>query len=98
MRNIIIAAALLAGSLTGTAANALPVGHVKTATPPTVVSVDWACGRGWHLNRWGECRPSRWRPPPRRYGWDRPHRWYQEHPRRHHWHEQSRRERRWRDW
>ncbi|MGK6316315.1 GCG_CRPN prefix-to-repeats domain-containing protein [Neorhizobium sp. DT-125] len=99
MRKFIIATALFAGSLFGTGANAMPVGSINTPAASPIVSVDWACGRGWHLNRWGECRPNRWRPPPRRhYGWDRPRGWHYDHPRHHHRRDHAWRERRWRDW
>ncbi|WP_440412675.1 GCG_CRPN prefix-to-repeats domain-containing protein [Neorhizobium petrolearium] len=99
MRIIIITAVMIAGSLIGTATNAMPIGHVKAPTASPVVSVDWACGRGYHLNRWGECRPNRWRSPPRRhYGWDRPRGWHHGHHPRRHWREHSWRERHWRDW
>ncbi len=72
------------------------------ATKGDVTKVDYACGRGWHLNRWGECRRNWRRPPPvafyggpPRWGWERRHRDW-DGPR---WRHERRwdRERRWRD-
>ncbi|WP_454853711.1 GCG_CRPN prefix-to-repeats domain-containing protein [Rhizobium binxianense] len=55
-------------------------------TAPKAISVDWACGRGWHQTPWGDCRPN-WRrppPPPPRYvyrrGWDGPREWHHRPP------------------
>jgi len=80
MKTLFIAAALLAGSLSIGTAEAMPSGTIKVDS--NVIRVDYACGRGWHVTRWGECRRNWRRPsgvvfyyggPPRR-GWDRPRR------------------------
>ncbi|RWX75917.1 hypothetical protein EPK99_19770 [Neorhizobium lilium] len=73
MRNLIIAAAIAAsGFIGGTAAQAMPVTSVKA--PDLIVKVDYPCGRGWHLNRRGDCVPyGGWRrPPPPPPRWHRP--------------------------
>ncbi|MEZ2127165.1 MULTISPECIES: GCG_CRPN prefix-to-repeats domain-containing protein [unclassified Sinorhizobium] len=70
MRMMIIAAALI-GGFVATNANAMPIAPVNVQSQ--VIKVDYECGRGWHLTRWGECRPNRWdRRPPPRYSWHRP--------------------------
>lgn len=81
MKTILLASALLICGLTAYSADAMPIAPLKA--PSDVTRVDYACGRGWHLNDWGECRPNRWhrrpppywgdRPPPRYgWGWDGP--------------------------
>ncbi|ASW05099.1 hypothetical protein FBZ98_10912 [Rhizobium sp. ERR 922] len=72
MRSSVIAIAALFGSLVVSSAEAMPIPAVGTAASAPIVKVDYACGRGWHLTRWGECRPNRWGPPPRRWGYYRP--------------------------
>ncbi|WP_152096616.1 hypothetical protein [Rhizobium dioscoreae] len=72
MRSSVIAIAALLGSLVVSSAEAMPIPAVGTAASAPIVKVDYACGRGWHLTRWGECRPNRWGPPPRRWGYYRP--------------------------
>ncbi|WP_092714470.1 GCG_CRPN prefix-to-repeats domain-containing protein [Rhizobium multihospitium] len=72
MRSSVIAIAALFGSLVVSSAEAMPIPAVGTAASVPIVKVDYACGRGWHLTRWGECRPNRWGPPPRRWGYYRP--------------------------
>lgn len=76
----ILYAGLLCAGLGGNAL-AMPLGAMPAVSSPPVTQVDYACGRGWHLNDWNECVRNRWhRPPPRwvdrgpRYGaWgDRP--------------------------
>ncbi|MBX5157929.1 hypothetical protein HJB89_12465 [Rhizobium sp. NZLR8] len=83
MKAFSIAAALLAGSLSVGTAEAMPMGTINVQSNVTsdVTKVDYACGRGWHLTRWGECRPNWRRPPPvafyggpPRWGWERRHR------------------------
>lgn len=84
MKTVIVAAGILAGTIFASAAQAMPVAgmpSVQAQTSRDVVTIDYPCGRGWHLNRRGVCRPNgpppppRWhRPPPRwddRPGWDR---------------------------
>ncbi|WP_437179078.1 GCG_CRPN prefix-to-repeats domain-containing protein [Neorhizobium galegae] len=57
----------------------MPIGDIVVPAKPIAEKVDWACGRGYHMNPWGDCRPNHWRPPPppRYYGhrWDRRDRW-----------------------
>ena len=94
MKALSIAAALLAGSLSIGTAEAMPIGTINVQS--NVTKVDYACGRGWHLTRWGECRrndyrryapPVRYwhRPPPPRWGWgggwERPRPYYRDRDR-----------------
>jgi hypothetical protein len=76
-----IAAALLIGLPAVSAAEAMPVAPVEHGQLNKAVLIDYACGRGFHITPWGDCRPNWRRPPPprpryvyreRRYGWDRP--------------------------
>lgn len=62
MKALSIAAALLAGSLSFGTAQAMPMGTINVQS--NITTVDYACGRGWHLTRWGECRRNWRRPPP----------------------------------
>jgi hypothetical protein len=67
MRLSLVAAAAVVGSLIAPAVQAMPMSAiaVKPVEASSIVKVDYACGRGWHENHWGECRPNRWhRPPP----------------------------------
>jgi len=100
MRKFILAATLMiAGLVGGGSANAMPIGNVAPpAAASNVVTVDYACGRGYHLSPSGYCRPNRWAPPPRpRYyshRWDRRDHWDRRGPPRRDW--RDRREyRRW---
>ncbi|WP_245515328.1 GCG_CRPN prefix-to-repeats domain-containing protein [Rhizobium deserti] len=81
MKSILVAATLIAGNLFAGAAPAMPIDPIKPTTK--VVTVDYECGRGWHLNRWGECRRNRPPPPPPRWRRDRDRDWG---PPRGHWH------------
>ncbi|RUM24584.1 hypothetical protein EFQ99_17620 [Rhizobium vallis] len=79
MKALSLAAALLAGSLSIGTAEAMPVGSINVQS--NIVKADYACGRGWHLTPWGECRRNWRRPPPMafyggppRWGWERHHR------------------------
>lgn len=64
MKSIVYAGLFSAGL--GGAALAMPLGAAPGVSSPPVVQVDYACGRGWHLNDWNECVRNRWhRPPPR---------------------------------
>ncbi|MDR6665756.1 GCG_CRPN prefix-to-repeats domain-containing protein [Rhizobium sp. 1399] len=92
MRKLLVTVALLAAGITAGAANAAPVGNVTALAASNVITVDYACGRGYHLSPRGFCRPNRWAPPPRRYygwdrsyGWDRPHRGWREYRRYDRW-------------
>jgi hypothetical protein len=87
MRKLILAATLMIAGLAGGAANAMPIGSSTVLVPSNVVTVDYACGRGYHLSPRGYCRPNRWAPPPRpRYyshRWDRRDHWHRRGPPRH---------------
>jgi len=79
MKALSIAAALLAGSLSIGTAEAMPSGKINVQS--NITTVDYACGRGWHMTQWGDCRPNRRRPQvmfyyggPPRWGWERPRR------------------------
>lgn len=92
MRKLLVTIALLAAGITAGAANAMPVGSVAAPAVSNIITVDYACGRGYHLSPRGFCRPNRWAPPPRRYygwdrsyGWDRPHRDWREYRRYDRW-------------
>jgi hypothetical protein len=89
MRKFIVTAALLLAGITGGTANAMPIGVVPTPVVSNVVTVDFACGRGYHLSPRGFCRPNRWAPPPRpRYyshRWDRRDHWDRRGPPRREW-------------
>ncbi|WP_376776093.1 GCG_CRPN prefix-to-repeats domain-containing protein [Rhizobium populisoli] len=92
MRKIMLAATLMiSGILGGGSANALPFGNVDTPRASNVVTVDYACGRGYHITPRGNCRPNRWEPPPRpRYYSDRAERrdrWERHGPPRRDWRE-----------
>ncbi|WP_087002610.1 GCG_CRPN prefix-to-repeats domain-containing protein [Rhizobium sullae] len=92
MKIISLAAALVIGGLSAVSAEAMPMApaHAEPAAPSAITKVDYACGPGWRLTRWGECRPRFYRPPPRYWGpppqrwgwgWERP---------RHHRHDRDR--------
>jgi hypothetical protein len=85
MKAFFIAAALLVGA--PAISQAQPVPNVPVAVGGGVdhlhgglyQPVDYACGRGWRLTRYGECVPRRGpppdryhRPPPREWGWAPP--------------------------
>ncbi|WP_283195688.1 hypothetical protein [Rhizobium sp. AN80A] len=67
MRKTIIAIAVALVGLGTTVAEAMPTGAVPSGATNNVVKVDYACGRGFHVTPWGECRPNWRRPPPPRY-------------------------------
>ena len=73
MRKMILTAGLIFGALFGTGANAMPVGQPSTPSASHVQTVDYACGRGFHLSPRGYCRPNG--PPRYERGWDRRDRW-----------------------
>jgi hypothetical protein len=83
MKIISLAAALVIGGLSAVSAEAMPMAPVQAdaAASSAITKVDYACGPGWRLTRWGECRPRFNRPPPARWGWgwDRPRHYN------HHW-------------
>jgi len=99
----VLATALVLGGVAASTAQAMPSpAPIDAAKTSQIVNVDYACGRGWHLTRWGECRPNWRRPPPvafyggpPRWGWERRHRDW-DGPR---WSHERRwdRDRRWRD-
>jgi hypothetical protein len=89
MRTLIIASTFVLTGLTCGGVNAMPSLNVAPAVANAPVLVDYACGRGFHLNEWGDCRPNYWRrPPPPRYiydrgpreGWDGPRGWDDRRP------------------
>ena len=92
MKSMFLAAAILAAGAVAAEAQPMPVAPkvvpANGAASGLIEKVDWACGRGWRLNRWGECVPRRPPPPPRYHrppppppgwGWGPP-------PRHHHHH------------
>ncbi|MFD1746923.1 GCG_CRPN prefix-to-repeats domain-containing protein [Rhizobium helianthi] len=66
MKALVLAAAMLAAGAVSTQAQPLAV-KPKIAPTGVVEKVDYACGPGWRLNRWGACVPRRGPPPPRYY-------------------------------
>ncbi|KAA0699080.1 hypothetical protein DTW90_06430 [Neorhizobium sp. P12A] len=74
MRLSLIAGVLLLGGMIAPSVEAMPlVAEPAVAQKaPAAIQVDYACGRGWHLNRWGECRRNEWRGPPPGYWGHRP--------------------------
>ncbi len=90
MRKMILTAGLIFGALFGTGASAMPVGQPSAPSASHVQTVDYVCGRGYHLTPRGNCRPNA---PRYERGWDRRDRWEA----RREWRErQARRE--WRQW
>ncbi|WP_431321089.1 GCG_CRPN prefix-to-repeats domain-containing protein [Rhizobium sp. YTU87027] len=77
MRMRMIAVAIAMCGFGVSVAEAMPVAPMNGIAAPNTVLVDYACGRGYHLTRWGNCRPNWNRPPPPRYGWrdDRRYGW-----------------------
>jgi hypothetical protein len=75
MKALILAAALAAvPALTGAGTSlaqplpsSLSFARPEVSGPGLVEKVDYACGRGWRLTRWGDCVPRRGPPPPRYY-------------------------------
>lgn len=67
MRTILFALLVTAGiGLAGTSmVSAAPGGNTALLNASNdvsgVVQVRDGCGRGWYRNRWGHCRPFRWR-------------------------------------
>ena len=56
----ILPLALAAGTLvlSATGSQAMPMAKPGAAAIP-IEAVGWRCGPGWHVNRWGNCVPSR---------------------------------------
>lgn len=79
MRKTMIAIAIALSGLGVSVAEAMPMAAVQSGATNNVVQVDYACGRGFHITPWGDCRPNWRRPPPpppryerryyRDYGW-----------------------------
>lgn len=71
MRKTMIAIAIAMSGFGISAAEAMPIAAAPAGVTNNVQQVDYACGRGYHITRWGECRPNWRRPPPPRYyhGW-----------------------------
>ncbi|WP_377296662.1 GCG_CRPN prefix-to-repeats domain-containing protein [Rhizobium sp. SGZ-381] len=96
MKSFFLAAAL---TLAGAGASlAQPVPRAFSPEAPQVApsrliqQVDYACGPGWRLNRWGDCVPRRgppprryYRPPPPDWGWGPPPPRYRPPPHYSHW-------------
>ncbi|MDZ7927448.1 MAG: hypothetical protein U5L46_10330 [Agrobacterium sp.] len=101
MRKMILSAGLILGALFGSGANAMPVGQ-PAPLASNIQTVDYACGRGFHLSPRGYCRPNG--PPRYERGWDRRDRWegrreWRERQARREWRERRdwREHREWRD-
>lgn len=90
MRMTMIAAAIAVFGFGGGMAEAMPIAPIDHAPAAKAEPVDYACGRGFHLNQWGNCRRNWDRPPPPRYGWrnDRRDRWDRRPPPRYGWREE----------
>jgi hypothetical protein len=71
MKALLIASALLIGSLGAVPAGAMTMPDPVNPNPGIVHQVDYRCGPGRHMTRWG-CRPNFRRPPPRRHWGHRP--------------------------
>lgn len=71
MRYFLIAATVAWGGLmAASSVQAMPIsGLPANVSRTSVIQVDYACGRGWHENEDGECRPN-WRGGPPRRDWD----------------------------
>jgi hypothetical protein len=67
MRKTMIAMAIALSGFGVSVAEAMPIGAVQSGATNNVVQVDYACGRGFHVTPWGDCRPNWRRPPPPRY-------------------------------
>ena len=65
MKLSMIVAALALSGIAASAAQAMPVPAVAAGQTP-VVTVDYACGPGWHITPRGRCVPNA--PPPRYWG------------------------------
>src|SRR5262249_47175453 len=64
MRMRMFAAAIAMCGFGVSVAEAMPIAPVNGIAAKNTVLVDYACGRGYHLTRWGNCRPNWNRPPP----------------------------------
>ncbi|WP_296036290.1 hypothetical protein [uncultured Agrobacterium sp.] len=101
MRKIVLSVALLVSGLMGTGASAMPLAQPAAPTMTDIQTVDYACGRGYHLSPRGFCRPNG--PPRYERAWDRRDPWearreWRERQARREWHERRawEREREWR--
>jgi hypothetical protein len=94
MRKIVLGAVLLISGLMGSSANAMPIAQQMIRDTTDIQTVDYACGRGYHLSPRGFCRPNG--PPRYEREWGR-HEWRERQARRE-WHERRawEREREWR--
>lgn len=89
MRMTTIAAAVAIFGFGGSIAQAMPIATIDHAPAAKAELVDYACGRGFHLSQWGNCRPDWRRPPPPRYRYARPYRdGYYRPPPRYGWREE----------
>jgi len=97
MRNIVLGAALLISGLMGASANAMPTAQPLARVTTDIQTVDYACGRGYHLSPRGFCRPNG--PPRYERSWGRRDAWeWRERQARREWRERRawEREREWR--
>ncbi|WP_083199333.1 GCG_CRPN prefix-to-repeats domain-containing protein [Rhizobium sp. AC44/96] len=87
MRISTIAIAIALSGAAVSIADAMPMAPIEPGAAKAPVLVDYACGRGYHITQWGNCRPN-WRPPPPpRYGWryERTYGWGDRPPPRYGW-------------
>ncbi len=101
MRKLVLGAVLLLSGLMGSSANAMPMAQPLARDTTDIQTVDYACGRGYHLSPRGFCRPNG---PPRyerewgrRGDWEARREWRERQARRE-WRERRawEREREWR--
>ncbi|KQV10535.1 hypothetical protein ASC97_17520 [Rhizobium sp. Root1203] len=87
MRMTTIALAIAMSGFGVSIAEAMPIAPIESGATKNAVLVDYACGRGYHLTPWGNCRPNWRQPPPPRYGWryERSYGWGNRPPPRHGW-------------
>ncbi|MDO1581959.1 hypothetical protein [Rhizobium oryzicola] len=69
MKALLIAAGIVLAGASASLAQPIPADPLPHEG--LVQKIDWECGRGWRLNRWGDCVPIRRYEPPPRY-WHRP--------------------------
>ena len=97
MRRVVLGAVLLISGFMGASANAMPMAAPMVRSTTDIQTVDYACGRGYHLSPRGFCRPNG--PPRYERGWGRRDAWeWRERQARREWRERRawERERAWR--
>jgi hypothetical protein len=87
MRKTMIAMAIALSGFVVSGAEAMPMAAVQSGATNSIVQVDYACGRGYHVTPWGDCRPNWRRPPPPRYErrYERSYGWGHRPPPRYGW-------------